>query len=68
MNIILLVICILYLCNAIRVKNHYVNESNGFDTTGMKGVGHFVGTFLACCTEGICWWYIIKNIINYYNI
>jgi hypothetical protein len=68
MNIILLIICTLYLFNAIRIKNNYVNESNGFNTSGMEGIGHFVGTFLSCCTEGICWWYIIKSIINYYNI
>lgn len=68
MNIILLIIAVLYLGNSIRVKNYYVNKSNGFNTSGMKGVGHFMGTFLSCCIEGICWWYIIKNIIVYFNI
>lgn len=68
MNIILLILAVIYLANAIRVKNHYVNESNGFDTSNpIKATGHFVGTFIACMTEGICWWYIIKNIIIYFG-
>lgn len=67
MKILLLIIAVLYLINAIRVKNYYVNYSNGFDTSGLKGIGHFVGTFLSCCTEGVCWWYIISNILEYYN-
>ena len=62
MNIILLIIAIVYLINAIRVKNKYVNEH-----LGIKGnIGNFIGTFIACITEGICWWYIINTIIENY--
>ena len=63
MNIIFFIICILVLINAIRVRNDYVNYYQGF--TNNKAA-HFIGTFLWCCTEGICWWYVIKNIIEFY--
>lgn len=69
MNIVLLILAVIYLGNAIRVKNHYINECNGFDTSNpIKAFGHFIGTFLSCVTEGVCWWYIIKNILEYYSI
>ena len=61
MNIILFIICILLLANAIRIRNDYVNYYHGFD----DNIAHFIGTFLWCCTEGICWWYVIKNIIEF---
>jgi len=64
MNIIFFIICILILINAIRVRNIYVNYYNGFT----NNVAHFLGTFFWSCTEGICWWYVINNIIKYYNI
>lgn len=65
MNIVFFIICILILINAIRVRNLYVNYYNGF--TDNK-VGHFIGTFLWSCIEGACWWYVIENIIKYYNV
>lgn len=65
MKILLIILASIYLMNAIRVKNQYVNESQGFDTsTFSKAAGHFLGTFFSCCTEGVCWWYLIKNIIE----
>ena len=63
MNIVLFIICIIVLLNAIRIRNTYVNDYHGF--VDNKGA-HFVGTFLWSCTEGICWWYVIKNIIQFY--
>ena len=67
MKIILLIIAVLYLINAIRVKNIYVNYYHGFNTSGLIGGGHFIGTFIACTCEGICWWYIISNILENFN-
>lgn len=65
MKILLIILASICLMNAIRVKNQYINEYQGFDTsTFSKAVGHFLGTFLGCCTEGVCWWYLIKNIIE----
>ena len=65
MKVLLVILASIYLINAIRIKNYYVNKSQGFDTsTFTKATGHFLGTFFACCTEGICWWYLIKNIIE----
>jgi hypothetical protein len=61
MKIILLIICIVLISNAIRVRNLYVNYYNNF--TDHK-IAHFIGTFLWSVTEGICWWYLIKNIIE----
>lgn len=66
MKIVLLIIAVIYLINAIRVKNMYVNTAQGFDTnTFVKSLGHFLGTFFSCCTEGVCWWYIIKTVLEY---
>jgi len=65
MKILLIILASIYLMNAIRLKNHYVNEAQGFDTsTFEKATGHFLGTFFGCCTEGICWWYLINEILK----
>jgi len=62
MNIILVILAVLYLFNAIRVKNQLINEHLG--TNG--NIGNFLGTFICCICEGICWWYLINAIIKYY--
>ena len=64
-NTILLIITICYLFNAIRLKNLYVNYYNEFESDSIVTMfGHFLGTFIACCVEGICWWYVIKTILE----
>ena len=65
MNIVYLIIAIVLVLNSIRVRNKYVNYYHGFDTSNpWIALAHFLGTFLASVTEGICWWYIIKIIIE----
>lgn len=65
MKILLIILASIYLMNSIIIKNKYVNEALGFDTsTFSKAIGHFFGTFISCCVEGVCWWYLIKNIIE----
>ena len=65
MKILLIILASVFLINAIGVKNDYINKVNEFDTSTFgKATGHFMGTFVSCCTEGICWWYLIKNIIE----
>ena len=65
MKILLIILTSAFLINAIRVKNYYVNKVQEFDTsTFKKATGHFMGTFISCCTEGICWWYLISQFLT----
>lgn len=59
MKYFLILIAIIIILNRITVINKYVNEYHGWS----NNFGHWLGTFLASLTEGICWWYIIKNLI-----
>ena len=65
MSIVYLIIAIIIVLNGTRVRNKYVNYYFNFDTSSpCKAFAHFLGTFLYALTEGVCWWYIIKTIIE----
>ena len=65
MNIVYLIIAIIIVLNGTRVRNKYVNYYFKFDTSNPHvAFARFLGTFLYALTEGVCWWYIIKTIIE----
>lgn len=65
MDIVYLIIAVILVLNGIRVKNKYVNYYQGFDTSSpAKAFSHYMGTFLSDVVHGICWWYIIKTIVE----
>ena len=66
MSIVYLIIAIIIVLNGTRVRNKYVNYYFNFDTSNpCNAFAHFLGTFFVALTEGVCWWYIIKTIIEY---
>ena len=69
MEIVILIVCVLYLALTITTKNKYVNYYNGFCPSNLgEEIGHYLGTFFACCTEGVAWWYIIQMIVKHINL
>ena len=65
MSIVYLIIAIIIVLNSTRVTNKYMNYYFNFDTSNpCNAFAHFLGTFFGSLTEGVCWWYIIKTIIE----
>ena len=66
MSIVYLIIAIIIVLNSTRVTNKYINYYFNFDTSDpCNAFAHFLGTFFGALTEGVCWWYIVKTIIEY---